>query len=118
MRISDWSSDVCSSDLEPLHAFALQRPGTARSTGHFTTHETVDRFAHARGCRVRGRGHITMMTSVVLDEKMAVAGRCQDQFRQRLLQPRTFVAQLVPDVDAKATDDAGSQGDCQQAVPR
>src|SRR3546814_6159499 len=33
MRISDWSSDVCSSDLSP-EAMGISAPGRARSTRH------------------------------------------------------------------------------------
>src|SRR3546814_2851087 len=49
MRISDWSSDVCSSDLQyPLPAPGPRREG-ARGTG---VREHSDRyFRHADGCR-------------------------------------------------------------------
>src|SRR3546814_2765517 len=44
MRISDWSSDVCSSDLE-LHAFLSQRVDLASHAGTATGRE-LERFEH------------------------------------------------------------------------
>src|SRR3546814_19302012 len=42
MRISDWSSDVCSSDLVPLHSVTLERRARSSSSA---------RASPAGGCR-------------------------------------------------------------------
>src|SRR3546814_19859940 len=38
MRMSDWSSDVCSSDLQPPYAKAKQCHSFQRAPTHFATH--------------------------------------------------------------------------------
>src|SRR3546814_4053926 len=55
MRISDWSSDVCSSDLAPLAALhrkvdqCLARVGVAPETRAFLPHITLARLNRAAG---------------------------------------------------------------------
>src|SRR3546814_12120392 len=65
MRISDWSSDVCSSDLQPLHALAPQR---------------VDFFRHAVDAIFLGDAdlevaHVALQRRLVIRYRPVDAGR-------------------------------------------
>ena len=97
---------------------AFQRPGPQPGTGHFAQHEAVNRFAHARGSRVVGRGHVAVVAAVVLDEEVAVEGGRQHDLGQPALKPGVLVAHLVAQVDAKAAGAPGNQHHGQQPVQR
>src|SRR3546814_9648342 len=51
MRISDWSSDVCSSDLRQQNAEADQRPGRAPPPGLQLQQEQTAQTEHQTGDR-------------------------------------------------------------------
>src|SRR3546814_18214995 len=53
MRISDWSSDVCSSDLRPAHRAAV--PGEVRLMASTTVSETHDWLSEDARKRVQRR---------------------------------------------------------------
>src|SRR3546814_7850442 len=89
MRISDWSSDVCSSDLLPF----VFRVHDAHGAARFTEAALVDRD-HVIACviealdetAVRGRGFTRAAVTVTLQhQRIALA---DDQMR-RLEQDRT-----------------------------
>src|SRR3546814_7425149 len=58
MRISDWSSDVCSSDLLEAHGFAVDGNGPAETqAGRQVASVQMDfRSGHAQGVPVEGVG--------------------------------------------------------------
>src|SRR3546814_5443695 len=86
MRISDWSSDVCSSDLQPFlvalaandQIFAFARHGAARKRHEFARAETrpIEKFEQqqhshrARGWRLAGR-----LLARLLEQPFAIAVR-------------------------------------------
>src|SRR3546814_19953791 len=49
LRISDWSSDVCSSDLEVVGEVAVERPGLGRQRGQRRLGEAVSRLVAGEG---------------------------------------------------------------------
>src|SRR3546814_4162012 len=61
MRISDWSSDVCSSDLQPICCFRLRPPAQQNRRG-FPVERNV-----ARPLRFRGRACYRQNPPVEID---------------------------------------------------
>src|SRR3546814_17088300 len=49
MRISDWSSDVCSSDLESLAFYAYREPKAAKQLHIGVIPKAVDEYLQMRG---------------------------------------------------------------------
>src|SRR3546814_8362857 len=70
MRISDWSSDVCSSDLQPA-APALPRPHTARLR------------AARQALTRRFFAHLSPLPQAVIPDKRATRARSGIHFRAR-----------------------------------
>src|SRR3546814_18719985 len=77
MRISDWSSDVCSSDLlprsrlRPARDAALWRPWPQRARAHRA--RSLQRRTPARLCRKRLESHL--WRAALLDRKSVVSGK-------------------------------------------
>src|SRR3546814_13433296 len=94
MRISDWSSDVCSSDLRPGHADYTywQKYGTRdpRGGGRSSARETTMRVAAAVIAKkwlaerfgVRVRGHLAQIDDVRSEERR-VGKECVSTGRSR-----------------------------------
>src|SRR3546814_18165715 len=84
MRISDWSSDVCSSDLEiPDHGCARSRQwpdeGLLRSVGDSQSH--ADRrpsaqHRHCRHLRATDKDRTSVVQGKSVSERVDLGGRC------------------------------------------
>src|SRR3546814_12470911 len=71
MRISDWSSDVCSSDLNPPRPTAPRHPGQHAWRGSAMSHRPA-----GVGLRhIPGRAVAYMVAAVALDRKSVVSGK-------------------------------------------
>src|SRR3546814_2016983 len=78
MRISDWSSDVCSSDLE-----ILQLVAAGDQIGRNVDHALVDREVHA------GQGVPDLPQRPILFERQALQVEIVDQHIQARVPPRS-----------------------------
>src|SRR3546814_20032545 len=83
MRISDWSSDVCSSDLHLRHVRAPQHEGVGRLEIVVAAHRLVDAESADEGDR--GRGHA--MAGIGIKVVGAQAGT--HEFGRRIALPRS-----------------------------
>src|SRR3546814_13227117 len=70
MRISDWSSDVCSSDLGPIHRHERDVPAQCRQ-----------RTRH--GCARRERGAVGQFLAQTRSEERRVGKECVSTCRSR-----------------------------------
>src|SRR3546814_7564375 len=75
MRISDWSSDVCSSDLRPA-AGSASEPGASTTTWEGSSRQGGKQFGGPRAAAGGGGG-------VVGDLSQMLARRCQVALAQR-----------------------------------
>src|SRR3546814_3401687 len=90
MRISDWSSDVCSSDLHILYSRTdfpahSRLASTLLAKQRWAGHEQTLYFARFAGCNPRGRGGAGACSGEQAGHRSAAAGRCDDR---RPVQPR------------------------------
>ena len=96
----------------------LQGPGAFEGTRHFAPHEAIDGLSHARRGRIRWCGHISVMSAVVFNVKVSIAGGGQNQLGQPALELGLLVAQLMAQIDAKAAHRTGNEHHRQHTVPR
>src|SRR3546814_10032331 len=94
MRISDWSSDVCSSDLAGLQVLAGKHGGRARVAIVELAADRVDDIAeqdelrkvaegiHDRGAEIGPQDHVGLVDGLPAGDRGAVE---QDAFDQRVL---------------------------------
>ena len=66
-------------------------------------------LAEARTRGVLGRGHLRVMSAVVLDEEMPVARLRERELAQFAFKTRTAVPQFVGGADRYPADDAGGE---------
>src|SRR3546814_6037231 len=86
MRISDWSSDVCSSDLVPgRHRESGQRHRrlSRRSGGHIGSDEAGRRHESGIGDIVMETGKVSSPTQTGRSEERRVGKECVSTFRSR-----------------------------------
>src|SRR3546814_15442656 len=81
MRISDWSSDVCSSDLFPNQRYHIDRESLATMDGVKLVQELVQPVGPRR--RLVGRGTHPWVFLRVRSEERRVGKECVSTFRSR-----------------------------------
>src|SRR3546814_9837493 len=84
MRISDWSSDVCSSDLHILYSRTdfpahSRLASTLLAKQRWAGHEQTLYFARFAGCHPLGRGGAGACSGEQAGHRSAAAGRCDDR---------------------------------------
>ena len=85
-------------------------PGLLECSWNFTYREAVNTLAHAGACRIRGRRNISMVAEIMIDRKMAVSRKCQDDLSQQFFNSGVFVTEFVASVDSEAAGQAGHYG--------
>ena len=96
---------------------ASSRNGRAQAAENAARQELPEGLAEARRRRVLRCGHPNVVTAVVLDVEVAVAGLRQGDLGQPALQRILLVAHLVRGVDADAAEHTDRQRDAELADP-
>src|SRR3546814_19217509 len=102
MRISDWSSDVCSSDLKPMFVFGLPRTGTTL---------TINLLSADPGRRCLLRWEALNPAPQAKKGELQTDLRCGAE-RQKL----AMMLQLAPPIDAAQWEDADGPPECKSAM--
>src|SRR3546814_3663814 len=85
MRISDWSSDVCSSDLE-VFSINWDNKGvepTNISIQNSIIGQGLHRHNHSAGGLIQTSGNISILKSLYRSEERRVGKECVSTFRSR-----------------------------------